>query len=327
MPAPPGLAPGAAEICRGDVPHIVDAADVRAGKVDDTATASGTDNHGTDTPPSSPSSTHTPVLRPSTKLTITKTVNATSALPGRHLTYTITVTNRGPVDAPAVQVTDKPSIPLKHVHADPSQGHCVTGQPVTCQLGEIKSGKHAMIILTGTPARNGREHNTATVTFPGHNTAHAVAGVTTRIGPILLLRKTPSRKTVKAGQSVVYRLRVTNPNPTPVRGVRVCDSLPGALIYTSSNPRAHLTGERYCWMLGTLASHHSRTVQITGNAAPGKGGHVINHATATGVGAPTARTEASVYVQPAKRHGCGSAPDTASTASATGPPATAHAAC
>jgi uncharacterized repeat protein (TIGR01451 family) len=327
IPAPPGLAPGASETCRGDVAHIVDAADVRAGKVDDTATASGIDNNGTDTTPSGPSSTHTPVQHPSTRLTITKTVNHTVAVPGQALTYTITVANHGSVDAPDVQVSDRPSIPLEHVHAHPSQGHCETGsRPLTCLLGTIKAGAHATITLTGTPERDGKEHNTATVTFAGHNTAHAVAGVTTRVGTKLLLRKVPSRRTVKAGQSVTYTLRVTNPNLKAVANVTVCDSLPGALIYVRSSPTAHLSLGRYCWTFGRLASRRSRTVTLTANAAPGKGGNVINRATATGAGVPTAKTQAVIYVQPAKPVGCGSSADRAKAATARRRP-TARAAC
>jgi uncharacterized repeat protein (TIGR01451 family) len=316
IPAPPGLAPGASETCTGDVAHVVNVADVRAGKVNDTATASGTDNNGKDTGPSNPSSTHTPVLHPSTKLTITKTVNARTAVPGQPLTYTITVTNHGSVDAPDVQVVDKPSIPLRHVHVHSSQGSCETGPPLTCMLGTIKAGAHATITLTGTPARDGKEHNTATVTFAGHDTAHAVAGVTTHVSPILLLRKVPSRKTVKAGQSITYTLRVTNPTREAVKNVSMCDSLPGALIYVRSSPSAHRSAGRYCWSIGRLASHRSWTVTLIANAAPGKGGHVINHATVTAAGVPTVRTQAAIYVQPAKRIGCGSSTDAARAAGA-----------
>jgi uncharacterized repeat protein (TIGR01451 family) len=144
---------------------------------------------------------------------------------------------------------------------------------------------------------------------------------------MLLLRKVASRKTVKAGQSVTYTLRVTNPTLEAVANVRVCDSLPGALVYVRSRPSAVLNSGRYCWTVGRLASRRSRTVTLTANAAPGKGGHVINHAAATGAGVRTAHTQAAIYVQPAKSIGCGSSAETASDASRTKAPPPAHLAC
>jgi uncharacterized repeat protein (TIGR01451 family) len=322
IPAPPGLTPGASEVCTGDVQHIVTAADVRAGKVDDTATADGTDTTGKGSGPSGPSRTHTRVVRPSTKLTITKTVNRARAMPGQTLTYTITVTNHGPDDAPDVQVTDTPSIPLTHIHAHPSQGRCETRPRLTCLLGTIRQGHRATIRLTGTPSRSGTERNTATVGFSGHDTAPAVAGVTTHVGGSLELRKTPSEKTAKAGQTLTYTLRVTNPGSRAVSHVTVCDPLPSALVYVSSTPRAGLYDGRYCWSISSLAGHHARSVTITANVAPGRGGDVSNRATASGRGVSPVRATATVKVAPAGRTVCPGAPDTARRE-----PPRAHAAC
>jgi uncharacterized repeat protein (TIGR01451 family) len=70
VPAAPGLVPGAAETCAGDTPHVVTQADVNAGKVTDTATATGTDAAGLTSSSSDPSTaTVTTAITPEQPLT------------------------------------------------------------------------------------------------------------------------------------------------------------------------------------------------------------------------------------------------------------------
>ncbi len=60
VPAAPGLAPGASETCTGNTPHVVTASDLTAGKVTDTATATGIDTGGKISAPSDPSTAVVP---------------------------------------------------------------------------------------------------------------------------------------------------------------------------------------------------------------------------------------------------------------------------
>ena len=73
VPAAPGLAPGASETCTGNTPHTVTQADVVAGHVSDTATATGTDAAGQTSPPSG-SSTATVETAPSPEQPLTSII-------------------------------------------------------------------------------------------------------------------------------------------------------------------------------------------------------------------------------------------------------------
>ena len=66
-------------------------------------------------------------------------------MPGTQVPYTITVTNTGPVVAPAVVVTDTLPAGLSYVSSVPA---CTaTGQVVTCPLGDLAAGTSATIDL------------------------------------------------------------------------------------------------------------------------------------------------------------------------------------
>jgi hypothetical protein len=79
VPASPGLAPGASEVCTADALHTVTQADIQAADIIDVATATGTDTHDAVSPVSAPSSadvktaavvTVTPVTPPATTPTV-----------------------------------------------------------------------------------------------------------------------------------------------------------------------------------------------------------------------------------------------------------------
>lgn len=106
-PAAP-LAAGASVTCTADAPYTITAADVAAGGVDNTATASGTPQGGTPIT-SSPSSTHTPTTAPAPAMTIVKSASpsdAASFTAGQVITYTFVLTNTGNVPLDGVAIDD-----------------------------------------------------------------------------------------------------------------------------------------------------------------------------------------------------------------------------
>jgi uncharacterized repeat protein (TIGR01451 family) len=100
--------------------------------------------------------------------------------------------------------------------------------------------------------------------------------------------------TVSAGQTVAYRLTVSNPTTVTIHHVAVCDSVPTGLEFVSASPRAHLSGGRWCWSIAKLGAGRSTTLTLLANAAPGAGGKLTNTATATARGVKTVRAKASV---------------------------------
>ncbi|MEP9363160.1 hypothetical protein ABLE68_09365, partial [Nocardioides sp. CN2-186] len=130
-----GLQPDESFDCT-NVVYVVTAADVSAGKVDNTATASGT-------PPSGPpvtdtDSTHTPVQPSVTNIKVHKAVDNPNPHVGDTVTYTLTVTNTGAADAKDVVIVDALPTGVTFVSADAA---CTrTGSVVRCEIGTVPAG-------------------------------------------------------------------------------------------------------------------------------------------------------------------------------------------
>ncbi len=109
---------------------------------------------------------------------------------GDNLTYTITVTNRGPDAATNVVVTDTLPSGVTFVSATSSQGSCTYdgAVTVTCDLGDIAPNNSVTITIVVTPTAPGAISNSVTVTSdtldpdPANNAATAPTEVTE--GPI-----------------------------------------------------------------------------------------------------------------------------------------------
>ncbi len=84
------------------------------------------------------------------------------------VTYTLTVTNKGPDPATNVQLADPAPAGVSYLTASPSQGTCsVAPALVTCALGTIQPGQSVTVTVTGRATHVGRHVNTATVTGAG----------------------------------------------------------------------------------------------------------------------------------------------------------------
>jgi uncharacterized repeat protein (TIGR01451 family) len=217
--------------------------------------------------------------------------------------------NLGPATARNVSVTDTASLGLKVLKVHPAQGSCKTGPPVTCSLGTLAAGKSTTITVVAEGKQAGLEVNTASVTSASGDVdpANNISGTRTALSPALKLTKAASARTASAGQTVSYRIKVTNPTGLAITNVRVCDRLPGGLLYTGSSPRARFSDGRYCWSISKLAAGRSKTFTLTVNVAPGRGGREINHATAAARGVRGASATAAIRVGAAAPVPCGSA--------------------
>jgi len=217
------LAVGASETCTAASAYTVTAADVSAGSVVNTATASGNAPNSTETITSTPSSTTTPAVAPAPALTVVKSASpsaAASYTAGQVITYSFVVTNSGNVPMNNVTLNEgafsgtgamsAPSCPVTFL-AVGDQEVCAATYTLTqpdVDAGSITNSATA----TGTPTGS-----TTPVTSPPSSVT-----VPTPPQPAIALVKsaTPSAPTV-AGQTIAYSFLVTNTGNVDLTGITV----------------------------------------------------------------------------------------------------------
>jgi uncharacterized repeat protein (TIGR01451 family) len=232
---------------------------------------------------------------PYADLEIVKTSNVKSVTGSGSITYTLTVINHGPATSSTTKVTDTPELPVKVTSIKPSQGTCTTKAPITCQLGTLAPGAKATIKVVARPLAAGALRNSASVTGdkPDPKTDNNMDGKVVQVRGLLKISKVASVRTVVAGGTVSYRIRVTNASAFGLKSVKVCDDLPSGLVYVSSSPRAKLSSGRYCWTVATLGAKKSKSFTIKAKVLKGANGRKVNVATATAPNARGAKSKAA----------------------------------
>jgi uncharacterized repeat protein (TIGR01451 family) len=238
-----------------------------------------------------------------------KTASSKSVYVGQPLTYTVTVTNKGPAAAPAAKVTDTLNHAASVVSVKASQGSCTKSIPMTCQLGSISAGGKVTITVKVKLRDSGcKQRNAASATGAGtdSNPANNMAAVDVCAKPVpLRLTKVADRASVRAGGTMGYTIHVSNPSAGEAKDAKVCDKLPSGLVYVSSKATAKFSNGQYCWTIKTLGAHESESFRITVRALGSASGDRVNRATASATGAKTARAKDPVRVLGARASGGG----------------------
>jgi uncharacterized repeat protein (TIGR01451 family) len=121
---------------------------------------------------------------PPTDVSVTQSDSPDPIAPGGTLTYSIVVHNLGTHPASVVTLSDELPAGSILVSALPSQGLCMTSQPVVCHLGNLAAGASASVSLVSVaPTTAGFITNTAQVaaavidSFPGNNSSSETSTV------------------------------------------------------------------------------------------------------------------------------------------------------
>ena len=206
---------------------------------------------------------------------------------GIRITYAITITNHGPLDASDVVVADTLPSGVTFVSAIPSQGTpCVALTTVTCNLGTIANGAIATVSIVVTPGSAGTVNNSASVSssVTDYNVANNSASASTIVNDAttadLGITQSDSPDPARAGELLTYTLTVTNQGPADATGVTVTDTLPspatfGSAISSQGTACTKTTG--VTCVLGNIAKDGSATVTIT--VTPTAAGTITNQAT------------------------------------------------
>ncbi|MFE5501355.1 CARDB domain-containing protein [Amycolatopsis japonica] len=174
-------------------------------------------------------------------LSISKTTNPDSAMPGEKVTYTVKVTNTGTAAYPGASFTDDLSGVLDDAtwngDATATSGVTTFDEPgrKLGWTGDVAAGGEVTVTYSVTvgkpPAGDRRLANT--VVGPEGSTCPPGAVVPdcsteTPLG-LFVLSKTAAPATAKPGDVVTYTVTASNPGTGPYRGARFTDDLSGVL--------------------------------------------------------------------------------------------------
>jgi large repetitive protein len=179
-------------------------------------------------------------------LSITKTNNQSSLVPGLPTTYTIVVTNQGPANVAGAVVQDTfPAALLNPTYTSivvgTGSGNTASGSGSIFDVVSLMAGSSIVYTVTGTvsPSATGTLSNTATVTSPPNipdldpsdNTATDTDPLTPRAD--LSIVKTDGQTTSTPGTSITYTIVVNNNGPSNVTGASIQDLFPPELLSPS----------------------------------------------------------------------------------------------
>ena len=207
-------------------------------------------------------------------VSITKTAAPSPVVAGDDVTYTLTVSNSGPLNATSVTVTDTLPTQMAWVSATPSQGSCSGTTTVTCSLGTINNGSSATITIVATATRAGTFSNTASVTATefdpdsGNNSSTVpVTALQVKTADVSIVKAATA--SVSVGNDVTYTLTVHNNGPETADGVTVADPLPVGLTWKSTTTSVGVTctgTSLVTCTLGNMASGATALITITATA-------------------------------------------------------------
>ncbi|MCS7090024.1 MAG: M36 family metallopeptidase [Limisphaera sp.] len=155
---------------------------------------------------------------------------------GSNLTYTITVTNRGPSAGRSTVVRHELPTDVMYISSQPSRGSVASfGNTVVWNLGDLPYQAGAQVRVIALPTKAGTLRSRAVVTSldPDGDLSNNEAIVISRVMPQasdLVLEATAVPETGLRGQLLQYRLRVRNLGPSPASGVFVTNELSASFV-------------------------------------------------------------------------------------------------
>ncbi len=169
-------------------------------------------------------------------LSLTHSVAPDPAFSGAPLTYTLRVSNNGPLTATAVTLTDTLPGGMNFVSAAASQGTCSSGSgAVVCSLGLLPAGGGISVTIVASPTLPGVFTATAVVDSaagdpqPADNTA--LAAVT--VDPADLALSTAALSDpATANRLLSFQVVLTNNGPATATQVTLTDNLPAGTTFS-----------------------------------------------------------------------------------------------
>jgi uncharacterized repeat protein (TIGR01451 family) len=188
-------------------------------------------------------------------LALTKTVSNPTPNVGDTITFTVTLTNRGPDAATNVTVADLLPAGLNFVSATPSQGtyDSATGVWAVGTVATLPLTLQIRAVVASPDPRS----NMVTVRHSDQfdpNTRDNTAGTTeTPQRADLAVGKTVSNPTPNVGDTISYTITVTDNGPDAATGVTVQDALPVGVVFVAAAPsQGSYNPSTGVWTVGTV---------------------------------------------------------------------------
>jgi uncharacterized repeat protein (TIGR01451 family) len=223
------------------------------------------------------------VLVNATDLALAKAAAGGTAVAGQPFTYTLTITNNGPLTATQVVITDALSggavFSAVVASTEPaSLTHSFVGAQATFTVTGIAPNSVFTIVYTVLPPANGGVFsNTAVIASsapsdpsPGDDSAGGGGPVTATANADLAVAKSAAPTVVEPGGVVTYTLTVTNNGPSAAQFVTVTDVLSGGslggVVDTSSGVNVTISGNGVTFTVGSLSAGGVITMVYTATA-------------------------------------------------------------
>ncbi len=218
-----------------------------------------------------------------TDIRVTKSASTLSPVTGQTITFTLTASNLGQINATGVRVTDLLPAGLTFVSSAGSGSY--NNASGLWNIGALNTGTTATLTLTVTVnvGTSGALTNTATLSavsptdvVPANNSASVTLSVG---GADLALSKSVSKSIVTSGEDVAFTLSLRNYGPLDAANVVIKDLLPAGLTYVShSGAGSYLPGSGD-WSLASVPAGTITTLTITATATGAAGSSYANTAT------------------------------------------------
>lgn len=217
-------------------------------------------------------------------LAVAKTVNNPSPDEGNTIIYTVALTNKGPLNATGVVLTDLLPAGLTYVTNSRTAGSYNSGSGAWT-VGSLAVSNGAVLTLSAT-VNAGKAGstitNTASITALDqvdpvltNNTASAVVVVK---GVDVGVTKTVNVPIPYEAQNIVYTMIATNAGPSTATGISLKDQLPGGVTYQSHvASTGTYTSATGIWTNFTLAANATAQLQITAKVNAGTAGSSITN--------------------------------------------------
>lgn len=220
-----------------------------------------------------------------TDLSVAKSASAGAVFVGDAITYTVNVSNNGPISATNVVVTDV--LPGEVSYVSDDSGCNVSGGTVTCNLGTMLDGATTTIQIVATAVTAGNSTNSASVASdtpdsnPGNNSDEATVIISDLGMADLEISKTANITAAQTGDLITYTVIVTNLGPDTAVDVTVTDILPAGVNYVSNDAGCVEASGTVTCVFGSIVASGNQMVQLVVLAT--QAGEVSNTATVTSV--------------------------------------------